>query len=138
MEIRRRGSLVSRGVEGGSERTEVRQMDVRGVLRTFTAVGAVVLVTGSASAASAARAQLARFPIPSSRSQPIAITLGPDGNLWFTEQNTSRIARITPGGAITEFRTPSESFPGDIAPGPGGVWFTEGADGKVGVADRTG
>ena len=112
-------------------------MDVRGVLRTFTAAGAVVLVSGSLGAAPS-QAQLARFPIPSSRSQPIAITLGPDGNLWFTEQNTSRIARVTPGGAITEFRTPSESFPGDIAPGPGGVWFTEGADGKVGVADRTG
>src|SRR5579862_8306665 len=31
------------------------------------------------------------------------ITLGPDGNLWFTEYAGNRIGRITPSGVVTEF-----------------------------------
>jgi virginiamycin B lyase len=73
------------------------------------------------------------FPIPSSDSQPISITLGPDGNFWFTEQNRSQVARITPDGVITEFRTPTFSFPIGITAGPdGNIWFSEGAAGAVG------
>ena len=35
---------------------------------------------------------------------PVGITLGPDGNLWFTEN--AGIGRITPGGRITTFPAP--------------------------------
>jgi len=72
------------------------------------------------------------FPIPSSDSQPISITLSPDGNFWFTEQNRSHVARITPKGVITEFLTPTFSFPIGITAGPdGNIWFSEGAVGQV-------
>jgi hypothetical protein len=37
-------------------------------------------------------------------SGPESIALGPDGNLWFTEMAASKIGRITPSGAISEFR----------------------------------
>jgi streptogramin lyase len=84
------------------------------------------------SLASAAQAKTRAFPIPTG-SQPISITLGPDGNLWFTLQNSSQVARITPEGVITEFQTPTFSFPIDITPGPdGNVWFSEGASGRIG------
>jgi len=74
------------------------------------------------------------FPIPSSDSQPISITLGPDGNFWFTEQNRSQVARITPDGVITEFLTPTFSFPIGITVGPdGNIWFGEGAAGSEGL-----
>jgi virginiamycin B lyase len=73
------------------------------------------------------------FPIPSPDCQPISITLGDDGNFWFTEQDKSRIARITPQGVITEFVTPTFSFPIDITAGPdGNIWFTEGSNGHIG------
>jgi virginiamycin B lyase len=73
------------------------------------------------------------FPIPTSDSQPISITRGPDGNFWFTEQNRSQVARITPDGVITEFLTPTFSFPIGITAGPdGNIWFSEGAAGSVG------
>ena len=76
-------------------------------------------------------AQRQSFPIPSSDSQPISITLGPDGNFWFTEQNRSQVARITPDGVITEFLTPTFSFPIGITAGPdGNIWFAEGAAGS--------
>lgn len=72
------------------------------------------------------------FPIPTPGSEPISITLGPDGNFWFTEQDRSQVARITPQGVITEFVTPTFSFPSDITPGPdGNVWFSEGAVGQI-------
>jgi len=78
------------------------------------------------------RSQAARsFPIPTG-SQPISVTFGPDGNFWFTLQNSSQVARITPDGVITEFRTPTLSFPYAITPGPdGNVWFSEGATGQI-------
>jgi len=35
------------------------------------------------------------FPVPTASSQPAGITAGPDGNLWFAEQNGNKIGRIT-------------------------------------------
>ena len=55
-----------------------------------------------------AQAKTGLFPIPNS-SQPISITMGPDGNFWFTLQNSSRVGRITPQG-VTEFGTPTDSL----------------------------
>jgi hypothetical protein len=70
-------------------------------------------------------------------SQPISITLGPD--FWFTEQDSSQVARITPQGVITEFRTPTLSFPIDITAGPDrNIWFTEGSTGKIGFVTPQG
>ena len=58
------------------------------------------------------------------------IVQGPDGNLWFTEPGVlteAKLGRITTGGVITEFATPTQnSGPTGIAPGPdGNIWFTE-------------
>jgi virginiamycin B lyase len=66
---------------------------------------------------------LTQFSIPT----PKSITAGPDGNVWFTENDGNRIGRITPQGAITEFPLPSaNSNPWGIASGPHGtLWFTE-------------
>jgi streptogramin lyase len=72
------------------------------------------------------------FPIPLANAQPLDITVGADGNLWFT-QGHGEIGRITPTGAITEFSLPSGT-PEDITPGPdGNLWFTLGFDAKGGI-----
>jgi virginiamycin B lyase len=57
----------------------------------------------------------------------MGITGGPDGNLWFTEGNLSRIGRITPTGTITEF-----SVPGDVSKS-----ITRGSDGNLWFAGST-
>jgi streptogramin lyase len=77
---------------------------------------------------------LTEFPIPTSQSSPKAITAGPDGNLWFTEQAGNKIGRITPSGTITEFPIPtSQSTPIAITAGPdGNLWFTEEGGNKIG------
>jgi len=73
----------------------------------------------------------AEYQIPTANSQPLSITAGPDGNVWFTE--ASKIGRITAGGAITEYPIPSGDVgSGSIISGPGGnLWFAEG-DSKIG------
>src|SRR2546428_13340694 len=90
------------------------------------AVFVVIVSTAQGAAAASPRLHGRFFPIPSPNAQPIEIVLGPDGNLWFTEQNTSAVGRVTPDGVITEFPTPTSGFPDDISAGPdGNVWFTE-------------
>jgi streptogramin lyase len=58
-----------------------------------------------------------------------AITAGPDGNVWFTENVGGRIGRITPTGEITEFPVSGLDRPRfyGITAGPdGNIWFTYG------------
>ncbi len=91
-----------------------------------------------------------------------ACLLGPDGALWFTENNaaTVKVARITtagvitefptgiapglcpalittgPGGTFTEFPLPTaNNFPGAIVMGPdGALWFTQSGTNSIGRA----
>ncbi|PYK28841.1 MAG: Virginiamycin B lyase [Verrucomicrobia bacterium] len=84
-----------------------------------------------AASAAAQTTPLKTFPIRGG-SQPFAITMGEDGNFWFTLSNSSKVARITPRGSINYFRTPSLSNPAFITPGPdGNIWFGEGSTGKI-------
>src|SRR5579863_9575317 len=69
-----------------------------------------------------------KAPAGSGAGQPLAITAGPDGNLWFTEllQNGgSSIGRITTSGNITEFPLSSvTTFPSSITAGSdSNLWF---------------
>ncbi len=64
------------------------------------------------------------------------ITSGPDGNLWFTEFNNSKVGRITPTGTVTEFAAGAE--PNRITTGPdGNLWFTESATASAAVGRIT-
>jgi len=66
-------------------------------------------------------------------SRPYEITSGPDGNLWFTESNASKIGRITPAGVITEFPTPTPVETAGIVSGPdGNLWFVEEIANQIG------
>ena len=77
----------------------------------------------------AAGPTLKTFRIPTDNSQPRDITLGADGNMWFTESelNVSQIGRVDAKGNITEFVVPTHfSQPSEIISGPdGALWFTE-------------
>jgi streptogramin lyase len=70
-------------------------------------------------------------------SGPAGIAAGPDGNLWFTEQEGDRIGRITPAGVVTEFSIGDKEGgdPYGIAAGPkgeGNLWFTEYSGNRIG------
>jgi len=72
-------------------------------------------------------------------SGPEDIVTGPDGDLWFTQQETNEIGRLNPRtGAITEYPVPAanagvNSGPFGITVGPdGNLWFTEIASNQIG------
>jgi hypothetical protein len=51
---------------------------------------------------------------------PVNITVGPDGNLWFTDEGLNKIGRITTSGDIVEFPIPTaDSAPAGITAGNG-------------------
>ncbi|MGH2485428.1 MAG: virginiamycin B lyase family protein, partial [Ktedonobacterales bacterium] len=73
--------------------------------------------------------------VPTPTTSPSGITVGPDHNLWFTENATSAIARLAPAtGKITEYSIPSASpGPLSIITGPdGNLWFTEVNGSRIG------
>lgn len=77
---------------------------------------------------------ITEFSISTPKSDPTAITTGPDGNLWFTEDAAVEIGRMPPaGGDIVEFSIPTKyGYPQEITTGPDhNLWFTE-LNGKIG------
>ena len=103
------------------------------VLALLTALAACMALSSSAAALTITEFSDGITP----GSQPIKITTGPDGNIWFTEY-AGRIGRITPAGVITEFSdgiTPGR-IPAGITTGPDdNLWFVEidspGAVGRI-------
>src|SRR6516164_9857604 len=78
---------------------------------------------------------IAEFPLPAAGSVPFGITTGPDGNIWFTEDQANKIGMINPTThAISEFAIPTAgSNPLEITAGPGStIWFTENAANQIG------
>jgi streptogramin lyase len=87
---------------------------------SLAVIGSLALVAWAAGPARCVTVSL--YPVPA---RPLDITVGPDGNLWFT-QSDNTINRITTSGVITAYPIPTEA--GDITTGPdGNLWYTEGA-----------
>jgi virginiamycin B lyase len=89
------------------------------------------------------------FNVPTASSQPSGITVGPDGAIWFTQENSPplmkhKIGRLDPATAVpgtsngfTEYLIPTDfAVPSKIVNGPdGALWFTEFATNKIGRLD---
>jgi streptogramin lyase len=96
--------------------------------RGFAAVAAVLVAVSAvllpARAAPSRAATIVDIP---------AMTLGPDGNVWFAGGRANNIGRVTPSGKVTLFKLPFLANPRGIAPGPGGaIYFSEYQDGNIG------
>jgi streptogramin lyase len=81
-------------------------------------------------------ASIAEFTGVASGSAPFGITVGPDGNVWFTETQGNQIGMMNPTThAIAEFPIPTaSSSPTGITAGPdGNLWFTEAAGNQIGM-----
>ena len=65
---------------------------------------------------------------------PDGIVAGPDGNVWFSEAHMSRIGRITPAGAVTEFSHGLTPGCRPLSPvvRDGDIWFSEYEAGQIG------
>jgi virginiamycin B lyase len=110
----------------------------RRLLPILAVAGALVVPASAGAAVTEFSANL------TAGSQPVDITRGPDGNLWFTENaNPGAIGRITPAGSITEYVAgvapgfSADQGPSHIVTGPdGALWFTEdGVTGQIGRLD---
>src|SRR4030095_15524863 len=67
-----------------------------------------------------AQSPITEYPIPTTASAPEGIAAGPDGQVWFVENDGNKIGRITLG-FIREFVIPTpHSGPWAIAAGPDG------------------
>ena len=79
-----------------------------------------------------------RYRLYRTKGETYGIAVLPDGTVFATEPYTSRIARITPDGRVTEFPTPTpKAAPGAIAAGPdGNAWFAESALGGIAKIGR--
>lgn len=102
-------------------------------------IAAAMAVAGSSSASAAPAGQFTSVTIGPAGVGGNAIASGPDGNVWFTDNASNAIDRITPGGAVTSFPVPTvaalQSGPGmfSLAAGPdGNMWFTEFFGNRIG------
>lgn len=83
-------------------------------------------------AAAQAAPSITEFP---AGSQPRGVALGPDGNVWFTDDGAqAAMGRISPDGVVSMFSAGLDAAdkPRRITAGPGGLWFTEERDNKIG------
>jgi virginiamycin B lyase len=71
------------------------------------------------------------FPTITASAQPIGITAGKDGALWFTESNLDRIGRVSVNGTVSEYTSPVTGLGlMGIAVAPdGSIWFAEAGTG---------
>jgi virginiamycin B lyase len=72
--------------------------------------------------------------IPGSKNNPVGITTGSDGAVWFTESATNKIGRVTAGPTFSSFAVPAAegTSPRGITAGPGGfLYFVTNAQSRV-------
>jgi streptogramin lyase len=70
-----------------------------------------------------------------------SLALGPDGNIWFTEEGTDAVGRITPSGGVKEYTTglTPNTAPDGIAAGmDGSMYFVEYNGPAIGRVTMTG
>jgi streptogramin lyase len=63
---------------------------------------------------------------------PAGITLGPDGNVWFTAENQSNVLEVSPSGQFTAYPVPNQGGPLFITEGPdGNIWYTDNLNNAI-------
>lgn len=74
------------------------------------------------------------YAVPTYGAWPQSLTVGSDGNLWFTEEKANKIGKITTSGTVTEYVLPTaDSQPYGITTGSdGALWFTAGGTSRIG------
>ena len=93
----------------------------------------VTLCNPSEIAAVTTEGKFSRFPTPTPKSGPCAITQGPGDKLWFAEFEGNNIGSITADGKIEEIRVPrGKAGPYQVVDTPDGtLWFSENTGDSV-------
>lgn len=89
--------------------------------------------------ASAALGDTEEFIAPTQPTKPLTAVEGPDGNLWYTNDGSTKIGKVTPSGEVTEFSPGLTGAAFSITSGPEGkLWFTEKTAKKIGSINTSG
>ena len=109
-----------------------------------TLVAQVTAINGGGSvadpslASGTVAATSAEYALPSG-SAPSSITTDPDGNLWYVNEETSKVGKMTTSGTATEYALPTGSAPSSITAGPdGNLWYTDKRTAKIGKISTSG
>jgi RHS repeat-associated protein len=106
------------------------------VAEVFAINGGGTTTAITAASRTAGALEATEYALPA-KSMPYGIAKGPDGNLWFTDLNTSKIGKITTAGAITEYA--SGATPVAITEGSDlNLWFAELLANKIGKITTAG
>lgn|GEM_PF-1868100 len=94
-----------------------------GVAATVLAVALIIILPAQRTLAE--QPNIVEYAVPTPSSAPGSMVKGPDGNIWFTENQANHVGRIMTNGTIDEFTVPDPySEPGGIMNGPDGkMWF---------------
>ena len=99
-------------------------------------VAVVTLLFGSAATRALAQS-FSEYAVPTANSGPMGITVGADSALWFVENKSGRVGRVTTAGLVTDYTAgPATSAPRGIANGSdAALWFTQSAAARLGRMD---
>lgn len=100
-------------------------------IASATAIYALCTVAGPAAATAGT---VTIYNLPTFRGGTYGVTAGPDGNVWYTEENGSAVGKISPDGSTTVDYPVTYGDPRFITTGAdGNLWFTEqGTGGAIG------
>jgi streptogramin lyase len=110
------------------------------LVSTFLTASLVAIGLTLPNSAGAIPGKIVEFKVPTAAAGLDHLTSGPDGNIWFTETDANKIAKITPDGKVTEYKIPiASSKPIDITTGgDGALWFTMSAVNMIGHVTTAG
>ena len=108
-------------------------------------LGAAAAVSLLISASGGYAQSFTEYPVPTAAANPTGIAFGPDGNLWFTERDANKIAKINTAGVVTEFPTLPNNSQGQgsqpliivVAP-DGALYFTMTNASRIGKITTSG
>jgi YD repeat-containing protein len=124
------------GTQSTATTTQVNGTVTQATGTTTQVNGTVTQMTGTTTQVSGTvSGNFTEYTVPTKGSQPVGITLGPDGNLWFANWNSGKVSNVSPSGSFTEYVIPGALIISvDITLGPdGNLWFTECEYGTGGV-----
>ena len=94
VERQQQGSVMALGTRSGRGRPLTRRL--LEPFRRTCRVGLALALCYAGLVGAAGAATTTEFPIPTAGSQPLGITAGPDGALWFIESTSNKIGWIAP------------------------------------------
>ena len=108
-------------------------------VRCISLVAILAVLLAFCGCGSSASHKVTEFDLPDKDGSTHELTLGPDGNVWVTQQTQEKLVRITPRGAQRSFALPPGSGPHGIRfDSHGRLWITLEFANAIAQIDGTG